>query len=70
MALISQGKEATVYSWGGQLYKQLMSNFLGIWHTEKSLKSVNFWESYLKKGGRFPDTVHVNDHYKSAFVSV
>jgi len=27
---ISQGKVATVYSWGEQLYKLLMSNFLVI----------------------------------------
>jgi len=27
---ISQGKVATVYRWGGQMYKLLMSNFLGI----------------------------------------
>jgi len=27
---ISQGKVATVYRWGGQMYKLLMSNFLRI----------------------------------------
>jgi len=27
---ISQGKVATVYRWGGQVYKLLMSNFLRI----------------------------------------
>jgi len=27
---ISQGKMATVYRWGGQAYKLLMSNFLRI----------------------------------------
>jgi len=27
---ISQGRVATVYRWGGQMYKILMSNFLRI----------------------------------------
>jgi len=27
---ISQGKVATVYRWGGHMYKLRMSNFLGI----------------------------------------
>ena len=31
---ISQGKVVTVYRWGGQVYKLLMSNFLRIWHTK------------------------------------
>jgi len=28
--LISQGKVATIYRWGGQVYKLLMSNFIRI----------------------------------------
>jgi len=31
---ISQGKVATGYRWGRQLYKLLMSNFLRISHTK------------------------------------
>jgi len=39
---ISQGKEATVYRWGEQMYKLLMSNFLMDLTHQKSLKSVIF----------------------------
>jgi len=31
---ISQGKVVTVYRWGGQMCKLLMSNFLRIWHNK------------------------------------
>jgi len=31
---ISQSKVATVYRWGGQMYKVLMLNFLRISHTK------------------------------------
>ena len=37
---ISQGKVATVYRWGGQFSQDLTY--------QKSFKSVNFWQSYLK----------------------
>ena len=42
---ISQAKVATVHRWGGQMYNLLMPNLTH----QKSLKSVNFWQSYLQK---------------------
>ena len=44
------------------MYKLLMSNFLRISHTKKSLKSVNFLQSYLKnkKVDVFWDTVYLS----------
>ena len=39
---ISQGKVATVYKQGGQVYKLLMSNFSHDLTYQKSLTSVNF----------------------------
>ena len=44
---IYQGKVATVYRWGGQVYRLLLSNFFQDLTHQKSLKSVNFWPSYL-----------------------
>ena len=44
---ISQGKVATVDRQGGQIYKLLMSFFQDFTQAfQKSLKSVNFWQSY------------------------
>jgi len=44
--LYFQSKVATSDKWVGQIYKPLMSNFLRIPYTPKSLKSVNFGQSY------------------------
>ena len=46
---ISQGKVTTVYRWGGQMYKLYIdAKFSQDLTYQKSLKSVNFWESNLK----------------------
>jgi len=44
---ISQGKVATVYRWGGQMYKLLMQILSGLTH-QKSLKLITIWQSYSK----------------------
>jgi len=61
---ISQGKVATLYRWVGKCISYWCQIFSGF-DTPKSLKSVNFWQSYSKnkKVDVFGDTVY-NPYYQ------